>query len=117
VHAAIAALGCTPSLGFIHEGKQQAFVYDIADLYKAELTIPLAFSLHASPDPEGAARRKFREGLRLFKLLPRIVGDIQLALDPDAKVRLPQAEEALTHLWDPIAGAVPSGVNYASDTH
>lgn len=34
------------SLNFVHSGNQQAFVYDIADLSKAELTIPLAFSLH-----------------------------------------------------------------------
>ncbi|MER7026201.1 type I-E CRISPR-associated endonuclease Cas1e [Streptomyces sp. NPDC000404] len=49
VHAAVVALGCSPALGFVHSGNQQSFVYDIADLYKAELTIPLAFSLHASP--------------------------------------------------------------------
>ncbi len=35
VHAAITALGCSPALGFVHSGNQQAFVYDIADLYKA----------------------------------------------------------------------------------
>jgi CRISPR-associated protein Cas1 len=40
------ALGCFPALGYVHNGNQQAFVYDIADLGKAELTVPLAFSLH-----------------------------------------------------------------------
>ncbi len=56
-HAALVALGCSPALGFVHSGNQQSFVYDIADLYKAELTIPLAFSLHASapPKPKPAA--------------------------------------------------------------
>lgn len=112
-HAAILALGCTPALGFIHSGTQQAFVYDIADLYKAELTIPLAFSLHTNPNPETAARRSFREGLRLCKLMQRIVGDIQLLLAPDTKITLPEPDEALTHLWDPIAGPIPAGTNYA----
>ena len=43
-HAAINALGCSPGLGFVHTGTTHAFVYDIADLYKAELSLPLAFS-------------------------------------------------------------------------
>ena len=73
VHATLLAMGCSPALGFVHSGNQQAFVYDIADLYKAELTIPLAFSLHTSTQPEAEARRRFRDGLRLFKLMPRIV--------------------------------------------
>ena len=42
-HAVIEALGCSPGLGFVHVGHENSFVYDIADLYKAEVTIPLAF--------------------------------------------------------------------------
>jgi CRISPR-associated protein Cas1 len=113
VHAALLAIGCSPALGFVHSGNQQAFVYDIADLYKAELTIPLAFSLHSSPQPEAEARRSFRDGLRLFKLLPRIVADVQRLLAPDQEIELPDPEEQLVDLWDPVAGALPGGVNYA----
>ena len=42
-HAAIVSMGFSPGLGFIHTGKQLSFVYDIADLYKTETTIPAAF--------------------------------------------------------------------------
>jgi CRISPR-associated protein Cas1 len=48
VHSAIVALGCSPALGFVHSGTQHAFVYDIADLHKAQATLPLAFALHSS---------------------------------------------------------------------
>lgn len=114
VHAALVALGCSPALGFVHQGKQHAMVYDIADLYKAELTIPLAFSLHNSPHPEAMARRNFREGLRLYRLLPRIVADIQSLLAPDEAEPLPDGQAVeLVNLWDPDAGSVPAGVNYA----
>ena len=41
-HAVIVALGCSPGLGFVHTGHERSFVYDIADLYKAELSIPVA---------------------------------------------------------------------------
>jgi CRISPR-associated protein Cas1 len=119
VHAAILAMGCSPALGFVHTGTQHSFVYDIADLYKAKLTIPLAFSLNAESNPESAARRKLREQFRLFKLLPRIVRDIQKLLAPD------QADDdeddtrndvPLVDLWDPRRGVVPAGVNYSRST-
>ncbi|GAA2136818.1 type I-E CRISPR-associated endonuclease Cas1e [Kitasatospora kazusensis] len=114
VHAAVVALGCSPALGFVHSGNQQAFVYDVADLYKAELTIPLAFSLNSSPRPEQDARRSFRDGLRLFRLLPRIVTDIQRLLAPEADITAPDPEEQLVDLWDPVSGTIPGGVNYAT---
>ena len=119
-HAAIIALGCSPGLGFVHTGTTHAFVYDIADLYKAQLSLPLAFSLHRSENPEAEARRAFRQNLRLFRLLPRIVGDIQNLLLPSTTTG-PIAEDddpdlddvELVHLWDPAAGTVSGGVNYA----
>ncbi|WP_053914457.1 type I-E CRISPR-associated endonuclease Cas1e [Streptomyces sp. SCSIO 75703] len=116
VHAALTALGCSPALGYVHQGTQLAFVYDIADLYKAELTVPLAFSLHDRHDPEAAARRSFREQLRLYRLLPRIVADIQSLLAPDEAQPLPDGHSVrMVNLWDPQAGSVAAGVNYARD--
>ncbi|MEV8391810.1 MULTISPECIES: type I-E CRISPR-associated endonuclease Cas1e [unclassified Streptomyces] len=115
VHSALVALGCSPALGFVHQGKQHAFVYDIADLYKAELTVPLAFSLHDSTHPEQEARRTFRKELRLFKLLPRIVNDVQTLLAPEEAEPLAEGQTAeLVNLWDPKMGSVPAGTNYGS---
>lgn len=116
VHAAITSMGCTPALGFVHSGNQQSFIYDIADLYKAELTIPLAFTLHDAAHPEQAARRSFREGLRLFRLMPRIVTDVQHLLTPQATdAPTDDLQEELVDLWDPVAGSVPGGTNHAHD--
>ncbi|MEU0992116.1 type I-E CRISPR-associated endonuclease Cas1e [Streptomyces sp. NPDC005953] len=121
IHAALLALGLSPALGFVHTGKQHAFVYDIADLYKAETTLPLAFALHQSDNPEQEARRRFREKLRLLKLLPRIVRDVQSLLTPDrpaaTSAPTPTTERTgieLVHLWDPKRGTLPAGVNYAA---
>ena len=47
VHSVIAALGLSPGLGFVHTGHDRSFVYDIADLYKAEVTVPIAFAVAA----------------------------------------------------------------------
>ncbi|MFG3205296.1 type I-E CRISPR-associated endonuclease Cas1e [Streptomyces sp. NPDC048192] len=118
VHAALLALGCSPALGFVHTGTQHAFVYDIADLYKADTTLPLAFALHQSTNPEQEARRRFREELRLLRLLPRIVNDIQTLLTPGAepKDRSERKDADMVHLWDPQAGTLPAGVNYALES-
>ncbi|TGG78526.1 type I-E CRISPR-associated endonuclease Cas1 [Streptomyces albus] len=117
VHAAILAIGCSPALGFVHTGKQHSFVYDIADLYKARTTIPLAFSLHDSTNPESDARRRLREDMRLIRLLPRLVKDIQTLLNPQAAAEQDDTERfdvPLVDLWDPKQGVAPAGINYAA---
>lgn len=114
VHSALLALGCSPALGFIHSGKQHSFVYDIADLYKADHTIPLAFSLHHSTQPDRDARLRLRRDFYLYWLLPRMVADIQNLLDPSgAPEDEPPEEVELVHLWDPDLGPVDAGVNHA----
>lgn len=82
-HAAIVSGGYSPALGFIHTGKQLSFVYDIADLYKAEITIPLAFQLVAESS-EGLRKRvrvACRQAFKERRLLKRILPDIQHVLD------------------------------------
>ena len=46
-HAGIVSAGYSAGLGFVHTGKMLSFVYDIADLYKTETTIPVAFQVTA----------------------------------------------------------------------
>ena len=43
--SAIYAMGFSPHIGFVHSGSPLPFVYDMADLYKEEICIDLAFSL------------------------------------------------------------------------
>ncbi len=82
-HAAIVSGGYSPALGFIHTGKQLSFVYDIADLYKTEITIPVAFEMTAKypTSPESYTRRACRERFRETRLLERILPDIDELLD------------------------------------
>ena len=115
VHSVLAHLGCSAALGFVHHGKQHSFVYDIADLYKAETTIPLAFSLHASVNPERDARHQLRTQYRLYRMIPKMVRDVQFLLAPEEE--LDDIEEApatwrVVNLWDPEQGSVSGGVNY-----
>ncbi len=82
-HAAIVSGGYSPGLGFIHTGKQLSFVYDIADLYKTELSIPIAFETAAlsTTDIDARVRRRCREAFKETKLLQRLLPDIDALLD------------------------------------
>jgi CRISPR-associated protein Cas1 len=82
-HAGIVSGGYSPALGFIHTGKQLSFVYDIADLYKGEVTIPLAFRVVAesTENLHGRVRGACREAFRQHRLLKRILPDIENLLD------------------------------------
>jgi CRISPR-associated protein Cas1 len=116
-HAAIVAAGFSPALGFIHTGKMLSFVYDVADLYKADITIPAAFRAAAdgSSGVESRARHACRDAFREQRLLTRIVPDIQYALSveegPDSDFDWDAA--APSGLWDPVIGETAGGVNYA----
>lgn len=113
VHAVIVSLGCTPGLGFIHTGHSRAFVYDIADLYKAEVTIPLAFDVAAEGDLDVASetRRRVRDALRSGAILERCVRDVRQLLLPDDD---PTFDIDVVHLWDDRFGKVSGGVSYGT---
>ena len=81
-HTAIVSGGYSPALGFVHTGKQLSFVYDIADLYKTQVTIPLAFQIVAE-STEGIGprvREACREAFRTHQLLKRMLPDIDMLL-------------------------------------
>ncbi|WP_018252988.1 type I-E CRISPR-associated endonuclease Cas1e [Salinispora mooreana] len=112
-HAAVVGLGASPALGFIHTGGATSFVLDIADLYKAEFTIPIAFDLAAKGlTSERDARTAFRDRVRDGKLMTRIVRDIKSLLLEDGHAF---TDEDLHELWDDELGNVPGGINWASD--
>lgn len=80
--AAILAAGYAPAVGFIHTGKPQSFVYDIADIFKFETVVPVAFKIAAQEpnNPERAVRIACRDAFRQSKLLKRIVPTIEEVL-------------------------------------
>lgn len=77
--AAVLAAGYAPAVGFIHTGKPLSFVYDVADVYKFETVVPLAFKIAAKKpgDPERQVRLACRDVFRESKLLARIIPGIE----------------------------------------
>ena len=115
-HAAIVSAGYSPALGFIHTGKALSFVYDIADLYRTETVIPVAFNCVAAQDlgVDPSIRRTLRDALVERRVLDRIVADIGHALDvdPDLNDRVEDDPTMPSMLWAPADDTAPGGVNY-----
>lgn len=113
VHSVIVALGCSPGLGFVHTGHDRSFVYDIADLYKVDITIPIAFEVTAQQpkDIGSSTRRRIRDAVSNGHILEQTVKDIRWLLLGDAKVEQ-EVETNVLYLWDDKGGVVANAVNY-----
>lgn len=114
VHGVVVALGCSPGLGFIHTGHSRAFVHDMADLYKADVTIPLAFDIVAegSLDVTGDTRRRVRDAMQSGDTIRQCVRDLYALLTPGDSAPL---DIEVLHLWDDRIGMVAGGVDYSEE--
>lgn len=112
VYSIIVALGISPGLGFVHTGHDLSFVYDIADLYKAQITIPIAFEI-ASNFEEGddigqITRQKVRDYFAENKIIGKIVNDLKYLLEIESD----DINIIEMGLWDDKTELLQYGVNY-----
>jgi CRISP-associated protein Cas1 len=116
-HSAILSLGYSTGLGFIHTGKQLSFVYDVADFYKTETSIPVSFQ-EAKDGDENLERRiriAMRDVFKEEKLLSKIAKDIEEMLsieDVDYDYNFDEDGSIPGGLWDPQKGTLNGGKNY-----
>ena len=96
--------GYSPGIGFLHTGKPLSFVYDIADLFKFDTVVPVAFQTAAKNPQNGeqmvrlACRDAFRSTQLLGKIIPIIeevlaVGGLTPPEDPDYAIQPAIPEE------------------------
>ncbi|MFW6324982.1 MAG: type I-E CRISPR-associated endonuclease Cas1e [Desulfovibrionales bacterium] len=110
--AAILAAGYAPAVGFVHTGKPQSFVYDVADLFKFESVVPMAFKIAAKEpfDPEGEVRRACRDVFRQTKVLARIIPTIEEVLEAGG-LTVPDSPT------DAVGPAIPNRKGIGDDGH
>lgn len=101
--AAILAAGYAPAVGFIHTGKPQSFVYDIADIFKFDTVVPLAFRIASKQprNPERDVRLACRDIFRQTKLLQRVIPSIEQVLSAGG-LEVPKAHD------EAVAPAIPN---------
>ncbi|TQE99042.1 MAG: type I-E CRISPR-associated endonuclease Cas1 [Spiribacter salinus] len=94
--AAILAAGYAPAIGFLHTGKPQSFVYDLADIVKFETVVPAAFRVAAkgAANPEREVRMACRNSFRDSRLLQRLIPLIEDVLGAGGIEPPPPAPEA-----------------------
>ncbi len=115
VHAVVVALGCSPGLGVVHTGHERSFVFDVADLYKVEIAIPVAFEVAGSESDDVPAdtRRAMRDEIHRHRVLTRCVRDIQTLL---SEGDVSQVEDwDVIYLWDGRGDRVVGGHDYSED--
>jgi CRISPR-associated protein Cas1 len=110
--AAVLAAGYAPAIGFIHTGKPLSFVYDVADVYKFETVVPLAFRIAAKNpmNAEQQVRLACRDSFRETKLLERIIPGIEEMLAAGEIPRPAPFEEQ-------VAPAIPNEENIGDAGH
>ena len=85
---AVAATGAIPQLGFVHEDSGQSFVLDIADLYRHDVLLDIAFGAVREARARGAApieRLVRKRAALLFRqraLIPGMIDRIKTLLMP-----------------------------------
>ena len=110
--AAVLAAGYAPAIGFIHTGKPLSFVYDVADLYKFDTVVPMAFAIAARkpPNPEREVRLQCRDVFRKSRLLERIIPDIEAILAAGGVERPVAADEQ-------VLPAIPNATGIGDPGH
>ncbi len=114
-HAVISAIGCSPALGFVHIGHELSFVYDISDLYKADISIPVAFEI-TSKNPQDLSREvrlRVRDEMVKAHLVERMVHDIKILLNPEEN----HDNEKVIYLWDDKNKTVDFGKQYHDSSY
>ena len=114
-HAVISAIGCSPALGFVHVGHELSFVYDIADLYKADISIPVAFEV-TSKNPKDISREvrlRVRDEMVKAHLVEKMVHDIKTLLNPEES----NENEKIIYLWDDKNKTVDFGKQYYDSSY
>lgn len=90
--AAILAAGLSPEIGILHSGDARSFVFDIADLFKFDTSVPLAFQVLADSqipqqDKTSIVRRRcrnlFRETNLIGSIIPKAYSVLGIPEEPD----------------------------------
>jgi CRISPR-associated protein Cas1 len=108
----VLAAGYAPAVGFLHTGKPLSFVYDIADLFKFETVVPVAFKIASGRPlhPDKEVRIACRDSFRQTNILKRLIPTIEEVLSAgDIKPPEPPV--------DAVPPAIPSPSSIGDDGH
>lgn len=82
---AVAAVGAIPQLGFVHEDSGQSFALDIADLYRHDIVLDIAFGAVKEAEKNGGniertTRRRAATLMRQKSVIPNMIDRIKMLM-------------------------------------
>ncbi len=80
--AACAAISVNPALGVIHRGDARSLLFDLADLYKASVTLPISFAASQKENPVEEARGQLRTAIYKERMLEGMLEALMEVLTP-----------------------------------
>lgn len=112
-HAVIVGLGFIPALGIVHSGTDRGFVFDVADLYKGSISIPVAFESVASATTGNdlSVRKRIRDAIVSQRLIQTMVKDLYFVMEIEERDAYQDVELLL---WSELE-AISAGVNWATE--
>lgn len=110
--AAVLAAGYAPAVGFIHTGKPLSFVYDIADIFKFDAVVPIAFRIAGKKphNPDREVRLACRDIFRSSHILEKIIPTIEEVLAA-GEIKPPEMPP------ESVAPAIPNPDNLGDEGH
>lgn len=110
--AVCSTLSLNPALGFVHAGPVRALLYDLADVYKEETSIPAAFE--AARDERGTTKvhRLLRERVHHFRVMHKMLDLTVRLLEP----YLNESDDQDRLIGDDEASAADMYVNHEDRT-
>lgn len=109
-YSVIYSLGLSPGLGIVHTGLAKSFVLDIADIYKEQISFPVAFSeiSKGNRDLDKRIRTSMRDIIKDKRFLKCLVSDIMTTLD-DTEA---ESVDGRNKLWAGFQEIVDGAVRY-----
>lgn len=76
------AIGINPALGVIHRGDARSLLFDLADLYKPSVSLPVAFTSAQDEDPLASVRKLMRKEIHRQAMLKEMLAVLMEILEP-----------------------------------
>lgn len=76
------AIGINPALGVIHRGDARSLLFDLADLYKPSVSLPVAFKSAQDEDPLASVRKLMRKEIHRQAMLKEMLAVLMEILEP-----------------------------------
>jgi len=101
------AIGVNPALGVIHRGDARSLLFDLADLYKPSVSLPVAFKAASEEEPLESVRKMMRKEIHGQDMLKQMLAILMEILEPHLPSR--DDDRLISGRGDEVEGHIQYG--------